>query len=82
MPHEKSFSWHYAMRGVLQYADPWAVRYVEPAFSGDPEAVLCLAAALSNDKRGAVAVAMWGQRYRAPRFARTWEGPGIMTMPG
>jgi hypothetical protein len=48
MRREKSFSWQYAMQAVLQYADPWAVQYVEPAFSGDPEAVRYLAGGLGT----------------------------------
>lgn len=53
------------MQGVLQYADPWG-RYVELAFSGDPDAGRCLDVALSNPKRGAVAVAMWNAKERTP----------------
>jgi hypothetical protein len=68
MSRERPVFWQFAMQAVSQYVDPWAVRYVEPAFSGDPEAALCLAAALSNDKRGAVAVAMWEAKIPRPAF--------------
>ncbi len=56
------------MNVVLRYADPWAMEYVEPAFSGDPDTALELAVALSNDKRGAVAVAMWDAKIPRPAF--------------
>jgi hypothetical protein len=48
MRREKSFSWQYAIQGVLEYANPCAVQYVEPAFYGDPEAVRYLTVALSK----------------------------------
>lgn len=58
MPRERPLSWHDAMRAVLRFADPLAVKFVEPAFSGDPDVAFELVAVLSNAKRGAVAVAM------------------------
>ena len=62
---------------VEQYAEPWAVKYVTPAFAGDAEAAFSLCVALSNSKRGEVAVAMW--RAKVPReafrsyFASAWD---------
>jgi len=52
---------------VEQIADLWAVQYVAPAFAGDVHAARSLAYALSNEKRGAVAVAMW--RAKVPSAA-------------
>lgn len=43
---------------------PWAEKYVIPAFAGDVDAALDLAAALPSTERGAVAVLMW--RCRVP----------------
>jgi hypothetical protein len=68
MPREKPIFWHYAMPTVLRFADPWALKYVEPAFNGNPDAAFGLAVALGNAKRGAVAVAMWRARVPRPAF--------------
>ncbi|SEI49415.1 hypothetical protein SAMN05192539_100226 [Paraburkholderia diazotrophica] len=67
MSHEKSFDWRRTMQTVLHYADPWAVRDVESAFYGHPEAALRPVVTLSNNKRGAVAVAMCNAKM--PRYA-------------
>jgi hypothetical protein len=53
---------------VEQYADECAKRYVAPAFQGDVEAASFLAAALSNAKRGAVALAMWQAKVPQEAF--------------
>ena len=52
----------------MRFADPWAVKYVEPAFSGNPDAAFTLACALGNARRGAVAVAMWDTKVPRPAF--------------
>jgi hypothetical protein len=56
------------MQVALRFAAPWAVRYVGPAFSGNVDAAFHLAAALSNAKRGMVAVAMWDAKVPRPAF--------------
>jgi hypothetical protein len=62
---------------VEEYADDWAKKYVLPAFQGDAAAASSLSVALSNDKRGEVARAMWQAKvpreaYRA-YLASVWE---------
>ncbi|MFA6064205.1 MAG: hypothetical protein WC736_16570 [Gallionella sp.] len=62
---------------VLKYADSWAKVHVEPAFNGDVDAAFKLCAALGNDKRGHVAVAMWRAKvppdaFRA-YFSTAWD---------
>ena len=52
----------------MQIADSWAVKYVEPAFNGNPDEAFSLAAALGNAKGGAVAVAMRTARVPRPAF--------------
>ena len=66
MPRERPIWWQYTVRAVSRFTDRWAVEYVEPAFSGDPDAALELAAALSNKKRGVVAVTMWDAKVPRP----------------
>lgn len=62
---------------VEESAEPWAKRYVRPAFDGDSEAAMALSGLLGNDKRGDVAVALW--RAKVPRpafrkyFASVWD---------
>lgn len=62
---------------VERYVDPWARHYVSSAMAGDVEAVEDLAAALSNGKRGVIAVAFWRARVRREAFRRllaaVWE---------
>jgi hypothetical protein len=53
---------------VESYADPWAKRYVAAAFAGDVNAAFSLFAALSNEKRGEVARAMWLAKVPRPAF--------------
>jgi hypothetical protein len=67
MPRKKSFTWHDALRAVMQNADPWALKYVEPAFNGDSDAAFSLAAALGNAKRGTAGVSM-----RVARAGYSW----------
>lgn len=52
---------------VEQYADDWAKAHVAGAFAGDAAAAFSLVGALSNEKRGEVACAMW--RAKVPRPA-------------
>jgi hypothetical protein len=52
---------------IEAYADPWARQYVAAALAGDINAAGALSVALSNAKRGNVAVAFW--RAGAPREA-------------
>lgn len=59
---------YFNMKAVSEFADPWAVKYVEPAFNGNPDAAFSLCVALSNEKRGAVAVAMWKAKVPNPAF--------------
>lgn len=47
---------------------PHEWEHAQAAFDGDVEAAISLAVALSNDKRGAVAVAMWRSKVRREAF--------------
>jgi hypothetical protein len=53
---------------VGTFADEWAKRYVAAAFEGDVAAALSLSVALSNDKRGIVACAMWQAKVPRPAY--------------
>jgi hypothetical protein len=62
---------------VQEYADPRAVVHVEPTFKGDVDAAFKVWAALGNDKRGPVAVALWRamvppDAFRA-YFSAAWD---------
>lgn len=59
---------YFSMKAVSEFADPWAVKYVEPAFNGDADAALNLCVALSNSKRGPVAITMWEAKVAVPAF--------------
>ena len=50
---------------LSEICEPHEWKYIEAAFDGDVVAAGKLTVTLSNDKRGAVAVAMW--RCGAPR---------------
>jgi hypothetical protein len=62
---------------VEHYADDWAKRYVAPAFEGDAKAAFDLYCALSSNKRGEVAVAMWQAKVPVGAFraylAPAWD---------
>ena len=52
---------------VEQIAESFSLEYVAPTFAGCTESALSLAASLSNEKRGLVAVALW--KAKIPRDA-------------
>jgi hypothetical protein len=54
-------------RRLTAQVEPWAVKYMQPAFAGDAEAADDLYTALSSATRGTVAMAMW--EVRVPRDA-------------
>jgi len=56
-------------RNLEQYVEPWAVRHVAPALAGDVDAAASLAVAVSNAKRGIVAVMFWQAKVSVPAFA-------------
>jgi hypothetical protein len=62
---------------VERLADPWAAAHVRPAFAGDPEAAFSLCVALTNEKRGPVAVALFKARVPIAAFrtflTSVWE---------
>ena len=57
--------------------EPHEWQYMEAAFNGDVEATGMLTVSLSNDKRGAVAVAMWRAKVKRDAFreyfSSVWE---------
>lgn len=55
----KSFQKEFALQHLERNCEPYEVKDVRAAFDGDVKAALALSTALNNDKRGAVAVAMW-----------------------
>lgn len=63
--------------GVETFADSWATKYVRPAFDGDLDAARRLCVALTNPKRGSVAVAMWRAKVSLPAYraflTAAWE---------
>jgi hypothetical protein len=64
---------HLSVRSALRIAEPWAARYVEPAFHGDFQAAFSLAGALSNARREDVAILMWQAKVDREAF-RTFLG--------
>jgi hypothetical protein len=68
---------YFCLQQVKQYAESYALQYVEPAFNGDVQAAGSLAQALGNDKRGTVAVTMWRAKVERRAFraflAAAWE---------
>ena len=53
---------------LAEACEPHEWKYMEAAFDGDIEAAGLLTVALSNDKRGAVAVAMWRTKVKREAF--------------
>lgn len=63
-----SYSAASAFAMAMHLADPWAIKYVEPVFQGDPSAAFSLAIALSNEKRGRMAVILWRAKVASETF--------------
>ncbi|MBH1979681.1 MAG: hypothetical protein I8H67_15140 [Comamonadaceae bacterium] len=62
---------------MAEICAPHEWEYLEAAFNGDVDAAFSLSCALSNDKRGAVAVAMWRAKVKREAFreyfSSVWE---------
>ncbi len=67
----------YMVMNVENIAEERAKEYIRPAFNGDAKAAFSLSIALSNEKRGVAAVAMW--RAKVPidafrtYFSSVWD---------
>lgn len=59
---------------IWEYADSWGQKYVAPALAGDVDAAFSLYIALTNKKRGNMAVAFWRARVMREVF-RALLGP-------
>ncbi|MBH1978488.1 MAG: hypothetical protein I8H67_08975 [Comamonadaceae bacterium] len=73
----ESFYQRQVLERLSKLSEPHEWQYMEAAFNGDIEAAFSLSVALSNDKRGAVAVAMWRAKVRREAFrmyfSSVWE---------
>ena len=66
----ESFSKAVTLARMAEICEPFEIKYVQAAFDGDEDAAFSLSVALSNDKRGAVAVAMWRAKVRREAFRK------------
>ena len=58
---------------MLNTAESWAVRYIDPVLAGDVDSAFHLVCALGNDKRGVFADALWQYRIPQPAFQKFLE---------
>ena len=67
MNYESFYKWQ-VLEKFSKLCEPHEWEYMEAAFNGDAEAAGRLTVSLSNDKRGAVAVAMWRAKVKREAF--------------